>query len=268
MKQFKTLKGKLIFTGVAILLPTVLINLWISAVLSYRGMEKNVKKDLKSVGQTAQVAFINSTNLMKEKIQFVASLRTISGFSAGDENWVNNNWVAYSLNRIKGTYGYKSLYFADQTGKITSMDTDYSGKNVANTEYFEQAMKGKTVLSVPIRDVAGNLAVISAAPVSDEKYKGVVIGETDAQTYSKILSTNVVIGQTGNVFVLDKSGVMIANKRPQLVEQKQNFIEMAKKDGAYATSAKVYKKMISGQSGIDTYSYENGTVGPAAWSRH
>jgi methyl-accepting chemotaxis protein len=253
MKQFKTLKGKLVFAGVMALLVTVVVNLGIGVFLSYQGMEKNVEKDLKSIGQTAQVAVTNSTNLMKEKIQFIGSSSEIGGTAASGKSWIT------SLENKKESYGYKMLYVADRNGKITSSNADYNGKSVESTEYFKQAMNGKITISTPMKDIAGNLAVFAAAPVSNQKYNGVVVGEMDAQTYSNIVSTSVVIGQTGNVFIIDKNGVMIANKRPQLVAQQQNFIEMAKSDSAYATSAAVYKKMIAGQSGVATYAYETGT---------
>ncbi len=253
MKHFKTLKKKLVFTGVMILLLTVVVNLGIGVLLSYQGMENNVKRDLKSISQTAQVAVTNSIGLMKEKIQFVASRNEIGSTDASGKDWVT------ALDGLKKNYGYKMLYAADKKGNILSADTKYSGKNISDTVYFKQAMSGKPYLSTPVKDIAGNLAVIAAAPVDNASFTGVVIGELDAQAYSNIVSSSVVVGQTGNVFILDKNGVLIANKRPQLVAKQQNFIEMAKTDSTYATSAEVYKRMIAGKTGIDTYAYETGT---------
>jgi hypothetical protein len=178
MKQFKTLKGKLVFAGVMALLVTVVVNLGIGVFLSYQGMEKNVEKDLKSIGQTAQVAVTNSTNLMKEKIQFIGSSSEIGGTAASGKSWIT------SLESKKESYGYKMLYVADRNGKITSSNADYNGKSVESTEYFKQAMNGKITISTPMKDIAGNLAVFAAAPVSNQKYTGVVVGEMDAQTYS------------------------------------------------------------------------------------
>lgn len=79
---------------------------------------------------------------------------------------------------------------------------------------------------------------------------------SDPQTYSNIIK-NIVIGKTGNVFIIDKEGNMIANIRPPLVEGRENFIKKAETDPTYATSAAVYKKMIAG-GGIDIYAYETG----------
>ena len=253
MKRFQTLKSKLVFTGVLILTITVVVNLGIGVWLSYRGMQKNVEKDLKSISQAAQVAIHNSVDLMKENIQSVSARGGTGGTTQSEEEW------AKALDAEKKNYGYTALYAAGKDGTILSSDSDYHGKNIAGQEYFKQALGGTVYLSAPVEDAAGKLAVIAAAPVSNSSFSGVVIGELDAQTYSNIVSKGVVVGQTGNVFIIDKTGVMIANKRPQLVEQRQNFIEMAKTDRTYATSAAVYQKMAAGKTGIDTYAYETGT---------
>lgn len=254
MKRFKTLKSKLVFSSVIILVIAIVVNLAVSISLSYMGMRRNVEKDLKSIGQTAQVAVTNSISLMKEKISFVATSGGIGG-SNPDES--NKNWLT-SFEQKKYTYGYKMLYVADKSGKILSSNAAYNGKDIADTEYFKQAANGKTYLSTTMKDVNGQTAVLAVAPVSTNHFSGVVVGEMDVQTYSNIIK-NIVIGDTGNVFIIDKTGMMIANKRPQLVAQQQNFIEMAKTNSSYATSAEVYKKMTAGKTGVDTYAYETGT---------
>ena len=58
--------------------------------------------------------------------------------------------------------------------------------------------------------------------------------------------------------MIDSTGTMIANKRPALVNERQNFIEMAKTDKSYEGSAKVYSKMIKGEKSVDEYPYETG----------
>ena len=253
MKKFKSLKGKLTFATVILLVITISVNLAISAVLSYTGMERNVEKDLKSVGQASKVAISNSLNAMKERIQLASAMGELNG--SGD---INDESVARVCSK-KESFGYSRLYLVRQSGTILSSEASLNGKNIADTYYFKQASFGKVYLAAPEKNIVGELVVISAAPVSTNRFKGVIIGETNAQTYSNILSTSVVIGQTGNVFLLDKNGVMIANKRPQLVAQRQNFIEMARKDASYASSAEVYKQMIAGKSGVSTYAYETGS---------
>ena len=247
-KNFKTLKGKLIFSSVIILAVTIAVNLIISAGLSYSGIRKNTERDLKSIGLTAQVAVEDSMNLASKNIQLVASLSDI-----GSSNIPGNGWIT-NLEGKKATYGFDTLYVADYKGNIVSSNGDYNGKSIASTEYYKAAKGGKTYLSTPMKDVAGNFMILVASQVTNNQYHGVVVGEMDPQYYSKIISTRVAVGNTGSAFILDKNGVMIANKQPKLVAQKQNYIQAAKKDGAFSSAAAVFQKMIAKGSGVATYS--------------
>ncbi len=226
-----------------------MVNLVVSAALSYSGIRKNTERDLKSIGQTAQVAIADSLNLANKNIQLVASLSDIGGANASDGKWIVN------LESKKETYNFDRLYVADNRGKIVSSDGDYNGKNIASTEYFQvAAQKGKTYLSTPMKDIAGNFMILVASPVTNNQYHGVVVGEMDPQYFSKIISTNVPVGNTGSAFILDKNGVMIANKQPKLVEQRTNYIVAAKKDGGFASAAALYSRMTAKATGVGTYS--------------
>lgn len=246
MKKKKTIKQKLIFSSVIVLVISVVVNLAIGIGLSYTGMEKNTERDLKSVGQAAQVAITNTLTEMKDKIASVGTLDTIGVSGPGTSS--DTSWIT-TLEGKKDIYGYKMLYAADKTGTVISSDSNYKGKSIADTEYFKQAMDGKKYLSTTMKDINGQLVIIASAPIVNGRFNGVVIGELDVQSYSNIIK-NIVIGETGNVFFIDKAGVMIANKRPQLVTAQQNFKSIA---------ADINQKMISGKSGIDTYSYDNGS---------
>lgn len=268
VKKFKTLRGKLIFNSIVTLVAAMVVSVGVSAGLSYRGMEANTKQDLESIGKTAQIGISNSLFLMRSRIEAFGASSEI-----GNSGEPNGSWIK-SIESKKDAYGYKALYVADRNGTIISSDEAYSGKSIADTEYYQKAKGGTTYLSIPMNDISGNLAVITAAQVTNNQFSGVVVGEMDPQAYSSIISSNVKIGKSGNVFIIDKNGTMIANTRPQLVAQKQNFIQMAKTDSKYASPAAVYKKMIAGKSGFDEYSYDNGTracyylpvTGSSGWS--
>ena len=246
-KKFKTLRGKLTFSSVILLVAAIAVNLLISAALSYRGIQKNAERDLKSIGQTTQVAVADSLNLADKNIQLVASLSDIGG-----SNTSNGRWIT-AIESKKDLYGFKTLYVADSTGKIISSDDGYNGKDISSTEYYKAAQKGKTYLSSPMKDISGKLMILAASQVTNNQYQGVVVGEMDPQSFSGIVSSRIAVGDTGSAFILDKSGVMIANKRPELVEQRRSFIEAAKTDGAYSSAAAVFKKMTAGGTGVGIY---------------
>ena len=253
MKKMKTLQAKLSFSTIIILLAAILVNLVLAMVICYVSIEQNTERDLKSVGQTAKVAVSGSLDALKEQITGVAGLSIIGGDNTAPTQAA---WLA-ALDLKKGNYGYKQLYVADENGKIMSSEPQFNGKSIAATDYFKQAMAKGAALSSTEKDVAGNQAVLAAAHVANGAFVGVVVGELDTQTYSNFIK-NIVIGNTGNVFILDRNGTMIANKRPELVAQQQNFITMAKKDASLSATAAVHQKMIQGKTGVDIYSNGSG----------
>ena len=252
MNRFKSLKNKLIVCTIAIIFVTAVLNLIVGIYSSYTSITQNVRNDLKSISQTAEVAINTSLTNMKENIQSVAQSSDIGNAD------ITQPELMKSLETQRKALGYQSLSLVKSDGTILSGDANLNGKNVAGQEYFKQAMVGKTSLSGTTYDINKNLCIIACAPVSNGgSFHGVVLATLDPLVYSNIIK-NIVIGKTGNVFILDKQGLMIANIRPQLVKTRANFIEKAKTDSSYVTSAVVYRHMTEGKSGIEVYSYETG----------
>lgn len=251
MNRFKSLKKKLIVCIVGIIFVTAVLNLAVGIYASYKGITKNVESDLKSIGETAQVAIDTSLNNMKLSIQSVAESGEITNAASPAD-------LMKSLDTQKKRLGYQSLSYVTGTGSVISSDTALNGKNVADQTYFKKALAGETYLSETTYDVNKKLCVIACAPVTNsDGSTGIVMATMDPQVYSDIIK-NIVIGKTGNVFITDKEGTLIANIRPALVESRTNFIEKAKADSSYATAAAVYQHMAEGKSGVEVYSYETG----------
>lgn len=238
MNRFKSLKMKLITFTVAIVFLTAMLNLVIGIYSSYQGITQNVNSDLKSIGQTAQVAIDSSLEKMKANIQIVAGSDEIG------KQGENPSEVLKMLDKEKKALGYQSLCLVSNDGNLISSDDTLNGKNVADQEYFKKAMNGETYISSTTYDVNKKLCVIACAPVSNStNYQGAVLAAYDPQIYSSIIK-NIRVGKTGNVFIMDNTGVVIANIRAASVAARK--------------SAEVFKLMTPGKSGITTYAYDTG----------
>ncbi len=251
MNKFKSLKMKLIVCTILIVCVTAVLNLVIGIMASSKSLTENVQTDLHSIGSMAEVAINNSLDKMKISVQSMAKSEMI-----GDAGYSTSFWLS-ELDKQKKQLGYSSVSVVDKTGTILSSDTALNGKNISDQVYFQQAFIGKTYISTTTTDVNKKPCVIVCAPVTNGHYSGVIMATLDIQAYSSIIK-NITVGKTGNVFMLDKDGIVIANKRPELVTARSNFIEKAKKEPAYAAMAGVYKNMVAGKSGVETYSYETG----------
>lgn len=250
--KFKSLRTKLVVSTAFIVAVTAILNLVVGITTGYQSITQNVQSDLKSIGEMTSVAIDNAISNIKLNVQSVAKSEQIG--KAG----VSQSEILNLLDKEKKNLGYQSLSLVDGSGTVLSSDAAINGKSVADQEYFKQALAGQTYISTTTYDLNKKLCVIVCAPVSnDNQYKGVIMATLDPQVYSSIIK-NIKVGQTGNVFIIDKEGTVIANIRPALVESRENFITRAQKEPQYASLAEVYKKMIQGKTGVDVYSYETG----------
>jgi len=103
----------------------------------------------------------------------------------------------------------------------------------------------------------GELIATFAVPIYDANRT--VVGVLSADISGHLLSNDIadiVIGKTGNCYILDSKGVMIANKDPKLVENQVNAIEQAKTDASMmSTAAFVQHVLTTAESDIGYYTY-------------
>lgn len=243
----KTIKGKLFFVIVLLLVATSAVNVITGISASYFSITENTKNDMKAMGEIADTALAAEINLLKEQADNLAD--QFGTVSQGD--WSKKlKLLDSSLKNTK----FQAFGIAGPDGKIISSDQTLNGQDFSQKSCFADSISGKTTIS-STETLDNKQVFYVCSPLSSGS--GVVVGVLDGLYFSRIIE-NIVIGKTGNVFMLDKAGTFIANKRPNLVEERQNFIEKAKTDSSLANASKVYGKMIKGEKGVDKYEYETG----------
>lgn len=226
----------MLFTSLLILVFTI-ANLVSGVLTSYNGILEVVEKDLSSLGIVAEKGISdNIKNLEKEVIDIAR--RNLSTLSTNDMEELadNNDWIYIAL--------------ANQEGEIVKGPQDYLGSKVEKPEEFKQAKSQGYAISSPFTDYNGNFVINAYASSGDQ----LLVVALDGVYLSQLIG-DFRVGDTGNVFIIDQDGTMIANMRPELVNEEQNFIEIAKTDESYKSAAQVYSAMITGAVGIDNYSY-------------
>ena len=86
MNKFKSLKTKLIVIITAIVFLTASLNLFVGIFTSKKSITQNVESDLRSIGQTAEVAISSSLNNIKLGVQSIAKLDIIGKFNAPESD--------------------------------------------------------------------------------------------------------------------------------------------------------------------------------------
>jgi len=240
-----TLRRQMVLAVTSIFVATMVLTVAAGIISSTYAIKENVRKDMSSMSQMAETAVsckIENIEANAASMARIYNAALVSGEASAFAQVKNSLW----------NYGFSdAAVISDQQVSKTSeflSDSDLLGDTCEQAETSRQ-----TVLTSTRQMEDGSLRFLVATPT----ITGCVILTLDAQYFSNMIK-DVVIGSSGNVFMIDSTGVMIASKNAQLVDDRQNFIENGKTDQAYAGAAAVYTRMINGETGVDEYSYSTG----------
>ena len=152
----------------------------------------------------------------------------------------------------------RALYITDEKGIIQFLDG--TTPSCAQEQWFIDGMQGKRFCGEPYIDArTGNSFVADiAVPVYDDNQRviGVLIADMDGLWFAKQID-DIVVGKTGNCYMMGNTGVIIADKNTELVKSQANIIEQAKTNTAL-TSAAVFLEHVldTDESEIGHYTYE------------
>ncbi|SDP15680.1 methyl-accepting chemotaxis protein [Clostridium gasigenes] len=177
------------------------------------------------------------------------------------------------LNDNMKLYGHKSIGIATTDGKLALT----SGKTIDISQYdiFKESIKGSVYVEEPFVDqIDGTMLMAYAIPIKDNNGKviGMVEYSRPATEISDIIK-DITFLKTGSAYVIGSKGVTIAHKNQDLVNTLSNTIEESKSDADLKELAEIETKMINGEDGIGTYSYNGkkktisySPIGDRGWS--
>ena len=138
----------------------------------------------------------------------------------------------------------------------------YDARNVLTTvndrAWFQSAIKGKSYVTEPfLSQITKNMQILFAVPVYDDA--NTIIGVLSAAVPGKLLSeeiSDIVVGKTGECYIVGLTGTAIAHKNFEIVTKQQNAIEMAKKDASLNSLAAFTKYALdTDKSEVGYYEY-------------
>lgn len=147
---------------------------------------------------------------------------------------------------------FKDLAISYADGK-TYNDTD-----IAERDYFKNAMDGQTYISSPVvRKTDGKLTIMVGTKVKANGFDGIIYGGIDVDFFSNLVES-IKLGETGKGFIIDSKGTIIAYPDEQFVIDQINPIELSETDMSYTGMANLATDMIAGQAGTGTYKLPDG----------
>ena len=147
--------------------------------------------------------------------------------------------------------------------------------SVADREWFKTAVSGKNAIAEPLISRSLNTFVlIFAIPLYDNDHK--IIGVLNAVTLASRLAediADIVVGKTGQCYIIGLTGNVIAHENAALVESMYNPIEDAKTNPQQASLAAFIQQALNARgSAIGYYEFEgvmyiaaNATIQKTGW---
>ena len=141
--------------------------------------------------------------------------------------------------------------------------------NTQDRSWYQATVKGNRTVSQPnLSRETGKLQIRFNIPLYDDNQKviGVVSAAADGQMLSDLIN-DIVIGKTGNSYIIGQNGTTIAAIDSNLVKNQNNNIEKAKTDVSYATIAAFEQRALSEQVPATGYFYKDKKQEIAAFAK-
>jgi methyl-accepting chemotaxis protein len=221
----------------------------IAYVQSSKALTYSVENNLERIAKESSKVIQARIDVQLEKLKIIARRASIID---------PNNPIENKL-KILEEESQKSNYFMMDLVDINgyAVDTKGGAYDLRDRDYIKKALNGETVMSDLIVSKAdGKLILAVATPIKkDEKIIGALVAIRDGHNLSKLIE-DITIGTSGYAYVIDHQGTIIGHKDIDLIKEKYNLLQKAKRDGKLKALAQLTEKMISKESGSGEYYFQ------------
>ncbi|MDR2503372.1 MAG: response regulator [Deltaproteobacteria bacterium] len=220
----------------------------LSMVSIERRLLETVKTDLTAVADIADELITTKINLLKADTETIAqALMTVPDEALAPSL---ERWLAKSREAL-------ALTVFDREGILASYgEPGTPAFLLRESKYLQEAFDGHNVISTTRQasPAGGELVLHVCVPIDSRR---VLSATVSGMTFSKLIE-NFRLWTTGNIFMLDEEGVMIAGVRHDVVLNRLNYIEMAAYDPKYKSIGDFFSLMLRGGEGknVGTYTFE------------
>ena len=238
------IKAKVTVSLVAIAIVVTIVQLGMSLLLMQNRLMETVKNDIAVIVDVADTLVSTRLALLKTDATVVA--QKLAGESADELEHILRG-------AVESDRKFTALTVFDRDGIVASYGAPIAPELLLKqSRYLQQAFKGARVVSTTFLDKnSGKLVMYVYIPIEGER---VLAATIPGMLFSELLS-NFRIWKTGNIFMLDDQGTVIANMRDHLVLERVNFIERVKTQPEYRTEARFSENMVKEKRGYGFYKY-------------
>ncbi len=230
----------------------------ITSVLSYFSSISAVSE---TINNTSEVAANYVSAALREFVAIAYETGSIARLA--DPEKTTEEKKAILDQRIKD-HNFDGGYLIDSSG----VDV-ITGQDLSDRAYFKESMKGNTYISTPAySEVTGKVSFVVSAPLWEGGIPGTtpvgVIAYVPNGEFLNDIMRSIKVGEGGTAFMLDKNGITIADLDSSLVGV-EDSVALGDTNPRLKKYSAICKKMIAGEDGTGTYSY-NGKTKVVAYS--
>lgn len=230
----------------------------ITSVLSYFSSISAVSE---TINNTSEVAANYVSAALREFVAIAYETGSIARLA--DPEKTTEEKKAILDQRIKD-HNFDGGYLIDSSG----VDV-ITGQDLSDRAYFKESMKGNTYISTPAySEVTGKVSYVVSAPLWEGGIPGTtpvgVIAYVPNGEFLNDIMRSIKVGEGGTAFMLDKNGITIADLDSSLVGV-EDSVALGDTNPKLKKYSAICKKMIAGEDGTGTYSY-NGKTKVVAYS--
>ncbi|MCL1887033.1 MAG: ATP-binding protein [Betaproteobacteria bacterium] len=223
-----------------------------SLFFTHQRFQDTINKDLESIVDIADMLFSTKIASLKADATVVAQL-ILKTPDADMRKTMQDMLVNYP--------DFIALAVIDRKGQVDSYGKTATWEEC--DEYLESAFAGNTTISTTrANEKTGDLVFHIYVPIGKEGTR-VLSVTIDGLLFSEMLR-QFRIWNTGNVFMLDEKGTIIANARDPSVLERMNYIQTSAQNENDESAGKFHKAMTEGGRGIGQYTL-NGVPRYCAW---
>lgn len=246
MKSIKT--KMIVYLGTVILVMCVGLGI-ISYITSNNALVSNVNTTLPEIA-------VQTASSVEQKV--TGDLLLLEGIASREDIANTTTSIEKKLEILKtevSRLGYIKMGISNLDGNISY--TDGKSTNVIDREYFLKAKSGAKAVSDPIISKAdGSIVIVYSVPIkANNSTVSVLTCTVNSDALSKF-TNNVKLGETGNSFMVNNSGVVVAHNNVELVKTLYNPIDEAKKDSSLEGLGDIITKMTQGNAGSGEYYFQ------------
>lgn len=244
----KSIKMRLAFNVVIIILLVCIGLGLLSYQMASRVLMESIQSSVCTKAQDAAQTVADKVKLQLSLMETTAANDTIRSMDLEQ--------VMPLLTRENKRLGYLMMGPAFPDGQAyTTTGVEF---NMADRDYFQQAIQGSLSISDPlVSKVDSSVVITLAAPIKSDSGEvvGALVSAMDATAMSQAVE-NIKFGDSGYAFMVNKEGVMIANPDRNLVLEGYSPYS----DGKLTEMHTLLGKMCNAESNFGQYTSSDGTL--------